>query len=730
MASIPIVATVALASLATVQELHGAVAQADAYLDVWASELVERGRERRTRVDQSIDRYTTRVEERISAGLRTLGRERLIYRRETVGDVDWRRDGTVRIEMLGAREVIPPVLSRAQIPEELDSFMPRLAFDPAESDVFIRFDTTFLRHPLAPGSEEHYRFRSGDTATIRLPDGRTVRLFELVVIPRHDDFHLLSGSFWLDADTYGVVRAVFRPARPWDFDRDSDDDDDDDVPGFIKPIRGEIRYVTVEYGLWELRWWLPRVIAAEGVLQVSFMSMPMRYERRYGNYTVEGDTTRPLLAADSVKPMRPCRATINVVITNSPSDSARARRRAERIRAREEARAAGERCRDRYQVIVPDDVQSLLTSELLPADVYASGVELLTETELAELKSQVDDLVEAPWQLRPPTFAWGMGAANLLRYNRIEALSIGARTEIDLGRMRVEANARIGVADLEPNVTLDMLRETAGSVLRLGGYRRLAAANPEARPLGFGNSVNALLFGRDDGEYFRAWGVELGVQPGRAESQRYDLRLYAERQSAASAETDFSVRHLLDGDHAFRPNIEAARADQAGAAIGLRTSHGLDPRGFRWGGEVRTTAETGTFDFVRPDLTLRTSIPLGPLALALEAGAGTSLGDPPIQSEWFLGGPARLRGYDGGIVHGPAYWRGRIELSGSRPGARLTLFSDAGWAGQRAAFGTRDALLSAGIGGSFLDGLIRFDLARGLRSPRNWRLDLYLSRGL
>jgi hypothetical protein len=58
------------------------------------------------------------------------------------------------------------------------------------------------------------------------------------------------------------------------------------------------------------------------------------------------------------------------------------------------------------------------------------------------------------------------------------------------------------------------------------------------------------------------------------------------------------------------------------------------------------------------------------------------------------------------------------------------LFSDAGWAGDRAEWDFDPPLLSAGAGASFLDGLIRLDLSRALRSPTGWRLDLYLDAAL
>ena len=305
---------------------------------------------------------------------------------------------------------------------------------------------------------------------------------------------------------------------------------------------------------------------------------------------------------------------------------------------------------------------------------------------------------------------------------------MGGRSSLDLGRLSVDAIARIGLADLEPNAELTFRRETPGGLLALTGYRRLAAANPDTRPLGFGNSLNALLVGRDDGEYFRAWGAEFQASPPRSAAQWYRLRLYGEHQKVAFTSTDFSLRHVLDGDHVFGPTIHAARADQFGAALSLSTWQGLDPAGFRWSAQLDMMGETGTFDFARPAATLRAGLPaVAGLQLSVETAAGTSVGELPIQSEWFLGGPADLRGYAGGVLHGTSYWRARAELTRGIPAARLSLFSDAGWAGPRDRFSTANALASAGIGGTFLDGLVRFDLARALRSPVGWRTDLYVS---
>lgn len=268
---------------------------ASAYLDEDAREMVRLARERRRRVDRSVEHYTVMAKERISLGLRALRRERLFYRREIASRIDWTRDGPVRIDVLGAREVIPPVFSKARVPDipDIDDWSYDLAFDPADDRILIGWgddEDDFVRHPLTPGSETDYRFRAGDTTVIALPDGRRVRLRELEIIPRRKDVHLIRGSFWLDAESHAPVQAGFRLADEFDLERDADDPDDvDDVPGILKPIRASVQYITIEYGLWDLRWWLPRVIAFEGVGKVGrFLSAPLQYERVYSGYQVTG----------------------------------------------------------------------------------------------------------------------------------------------------------------------------------------------------------------------------------------------------------------------------------------------------------------------------------------------------------------------------------------------------------------------------------------------------------
>lgn len=700
-----------------------------AYLDAEARRLVAASRSRRETIDRSITGYRTTMRERIGVGIRALRRDRMLYRRELALRIIWHRDSVTQIDVLGARQAVPAVSPKRELPEDLKRDVGDYAFDPADDRLTIGFnasrrdstsdstrDSTRERglefqHPLAPGSEAHYRFATGDSTVVVFPNGRTIRLRELRVIPRRLDVRLLAGSFWIDEESHAVVRALVRPARGFDFEQDVGDDDDD-IPGFVKPIRVEFRFLTIDYGLWEGRWWMPRLIAMDAVATAgSFLQMPMRYERVYDDYDVTGDTALQ-------RAVRPPPAT-------AAEDSiARAA-----CHAREEPEGISCKCRDgrclAVRVNIPTDTAAVLTSTLLPPPFGASNDSLISAGEMDELTRAVGKLPVAPWQFsaRPPR--WG-----LARYNRIEALSLGARGEIDLGRLRVDGTGRIATSNWALDFEGGLVRENASTRVRLAGYYRLAAVDPTARSLGIGNSLNALLLGRDDGDYFRGTGADLTISPPVTLPQRFTVRLYAEQQRPVSKETDASLPHLFHKDHFFRDNIIANSADQVGAAITFRTQRGLDPEHNRWSADVTVDGGVGDFEFVRASSTLRITAPLGRLAGAAEFGGGISAGRVPVQSYWYLGGPGTMRGYDGNARSGDAFWRGRFELANQLPAARLVLFTDVGGAGPRDHLSIAKSLAAVGLGASFLDGLVRIDVARALRSPQGWRVDFYSDAAL
>ncbi|HLZ46074.1 MAG TPA: hypothetical protein VKQ05_10405, partial [Gemmatimonadales bacterium] len=627
-------------------------ADSSAYLDAEARRLVAAARQRRETIDRSITAYRTRVRERIGVGIRALRRDRMLYRREIALQIDWRRDSLGRITVIGARETIPAAIPKPSLPEDLKSDAPDYAFDPADDRLTMDFgggggggdnarrdstqgrDSTKhhdveFRHPLAPGSEADYRFATGDSSVVVFADGRTIKLRELIIIPRRVEFRLMAGSFWIDENSHAVVRALIRPARPFDLEQDVEDNSGEHVPGFLKPIRAAIHFLTIDYGLWNGRWWLPRLIAMDAVATAgSFLQMPLHYERLYDHYEVQGDTAARLAP-------RPPRA-------SAAEDSlARAACHARAKEKKISCRCSHGHCMT-FAVSIPTDTAALLASAALPPPFGAGTADdtLISAGELAELTHGLGDLPQAPWQFhaRPPR--WG-----LARYNRIEGLSLGARGELDLGRLQLNGTARIATTNGHPDLQAGVRRETGTARIRVNAYHRLAAVDPTAHSLSIGNSLGALVLGRDDGDYFRASGAELTVAPAVTLPQRFVLRVYAERQRHVTKLTDFSLPHALHADHLFRPNITADSADQLGASLTLHTQRGIDPARPQWTADVTLDGGVGTFRFGRVSSTVRVAAPLGPrIAGAMELAGGMADGVVPIQSYWYLGGPGTVRG--------------------------------------------------------------------------------------
>ncbi|HEX9893347.1 MAG TPA: hypothetical protein VGA78_05455 [Gemmatimonadales bacterium] len=717
----------------------------DSYANPATAQLVANARAARDRNERLVTSYTATVKQRLGVGIRALSRDRMLYRQELVARIAWKRDAPSTVEIVGAREGIPIALRGDRLPEDLDAQATSLVLNPAED--YIRLiggdDDEGLMYPLRQGGEFDYRFEAGDTTTISLPTGRQIRLLALKVIPRRADWQLMSGTLWFDGDTHGLVQAVFRPARPFEFRRDVDPDDREDVPGFVNPV-AEVKYITLEYGLYEGRWWLPRYMALDAAGKMgSWLGVPVRLERVYEDYEVEGGT--PPVPGSTFRPAGTVRRRERY--DDTPADSTERRRVADSTSAavkecidretrrlnsegwkgrayRQELRRCWRRPSDSsLVVIVPADTAALLVSPELGEPILQMG-DLISEAEIRSLSGAIGDLPGTPWGARVQLPS-GVGALlQHARYNRIEALSLGVSGTLDLGPAAVRGTARLGVADLVPNADLSLLRTTSSARLGLTAYRRLATANPDARPFGPINSVLGFLAQRDDGEYYRTLGLELTAQ--NTNSGWINARVFLQRERPAEVETNASLPHLFDKSNLFRSNFVADSATQLGGSVTVRGSRALS-HAVALGGETTVDGATGDFDFGRAAGTVRLFVtPSGPLAGAVSVSAGTSTGTVSNQGRFFLGGPGTLRGYSGGVLAGPAFWSARAEVGNSFPAARVTVFGDAGWAGERSQFSTGRPLIGAGVGASFLDGLVRFDLARGLRDPKGWRLEIYV----
>jgi hemolysin activation/secretion protein len=186
---------------------------------------------------------------------------------------------------------------------------------------------------------------------------------------------------------------------------------------------------------------------------------------------------------------------------------------------------------------------------------------------------------------------------------------------------------------------------------------------------------------------------------------------------------------------AFGENIVAMRGNVAGLSIRDVRTAGLDPQGWRAFSELRleggmfspTADSVDTELYSRAALDLTVSRGFGQRAAAsLTVGAGIS-DKAPVQRQFLLGGTETVRGQRPGTQGGDSYWLTRLEIGRGIAAARGVVFGDIGWAGPRSMWSHPGRPMSgAGVGMSFMDGLIRADLARGIYPSKRYRFDLYL----
>jgi hypothetical protein len=705
------------------------VAQEDAYRDPRARELVRLARERRAVVDHRITAYQVTAHERISARLAVLGTERLLFRRETAARINWNRD-TVRVELLGAREAVPVVNARAQLPSpDIASSLTALAFDPSEADMLIRLDSVSIRNPLAPGSEAYYRFSAGDSLTIRIPGGRRVRILELRIAARRADSNLINGSFWLDSETHAVVRAGFRQSRPYSTRGGG-------ISTIAPELSGELDYVAIDYGLWDRRWWLPRTVVARGVARMGGTRLPLAYERRYEGYTVTGDTlaTLPAREAGAVAAAQEprCRREIRVSVnagSGERSDTAWDAawlREADRL-AKGDSADLRRGCRRTFLVKRAEGVD-LVAAPSLPRSIYDEGEGAVREEDLRALADLVDDIAGAPWSVGRPSVQ--VLTPELVRFNRVEGLSLGARAVLPLGPAELQGELRAGTTG-EVGARLAGIYSSAALRREVALYRGLEAVQMGSQPFTLGSSLSALVLGRDENDYFRGTGAELRLSPASTRRQRWDLRLFAEHQGPVGARSDINLRGVFDDDFEPRGNVVAERLDQAGATFRIRGARGDDPARLRTRAELELHSETGDRSFGRPLLRLGAEGLIGGgVGYGLSVAAGSGFGDVPVQRLWQIGGVTTVRGHDAASLRGESVWLTRAELTRGTPGFRVSLFGDAGWAGDSGEVLNSRPLKGVGIGLALLDNLVRLDLARGLGSGGGYGLHLRMGGGI
>src|SRR3954464_241948 len=307
---------------------------ASAFKDRGARDLLLRAREARLSQDSTLTGYTADAYERMSVGMgfKRLGRDRLLMRTERASHVMWQRGKGAIIDVKGQRSAMPmlegvgdgdiDIGSGGDIPYAPGRETLWIGSDMAKADV----SENEVIHPLAAGAEAYYTYASGDSVSFQLPGGQRIELRELLIRPRQPKWNVAVGSLWFDAATAHLVRAVYRMAQEMDImagakeANEEDQDPDDEIPRWVKPLimpmKAKVSAVTVEYGLHEGQFWLPRSQTIEGDAQVSFMRIPFKLEQRYSYSSVNG-----------TEPMQEVAVAVSDTASDSVSRAARRERR-------------------------------------------------------------------------------------------------------------------------------------------------------------------------------------------------------------------------------------------------------------------------------------------------------------------------------------------------------------------------------------------------------------------
>ena len=708
-------------------ERAGDAATGQVYLDETARYLMEGARAERDSALSDIESYTALVRERGSAETSVLVRDRPVFRFETATRVRWSRDGPTVLRVLGSRMAIGGQRLRPRQPEGIAA---RFAADPLLDPFGLFIVSGFGSEsgkswfvpsvtPLDDDAERFYQFRSGDTISVSLAGGRSVRAVSVTASPRFRDLGLVFAVMWIEPETFGLVRTIYRPAKPMESEmsfRFGGDWDGgiglvveggamDDVearpppgPSLIERIvnygydaltpRMElgVSAVVVDYALWDFRHWLPRranfarYVHAGDERDAEYSETFTVQARHDWDFEIEevstrdGTASRPGPTAEEVaQAWRGEGDTVEVADASEPDSGT--------------------------VVIMPRDWRVGAESDLLPPSIWEereTGVyageldetsELLDAVGIAGAPADAEgarvDPGISPWSFDPPILA-----PKLLRYNPVEGFSAGTRLLRGFPWGWGALTVRTATRRAEPNIDFSLEHGGSSPRVRLSLYHTLRETGGRMA----GRRPERLQPGADSSWYYVARGAALQLFPARDERPWTSLRLFSETTTTLHGET----RRRTGADAYLRP--------WWGGLTGHRVNGGVD---------ASLHGLFGDFPSVRLSVmgSLVVPLPAG-LSVALEAGGANIWGDPAPEEIWRLGGSGEwLRGYPRVVLRGSEVWRSRAELQ-----RKISLFAVSVFHDRASVDGA--SLQSAGVGVSILNGFLRADLGRPL-SP--WR---------
>jgi hypothetical protein len=680
-------------------DASSSVDSADTFADAGARDLVLRALALRDSAAAGLQSYEAVATERTHVGMNVTKRlpirSRTLYHRERVARVFWTRSGTNRVRWIGMRTTSPTTGDRHSgdalfgidfdIADELDldDIGVDVLFDPL-GDRIDFFEADFIQ-PISRTGLRQYTFASGDTMRIVLPPpSRTITVVEVVVRPREVGWESVEGSLWFDRETGILVRAAYRPSGTWD-EEERDPHSLDDVPGFLKPAIGTVTSIVVEYALLEQRWWLPRRVAGSGVFDWGngLLRMPLTIEWTMTGHSVNREPTADVSPGPDL--VRTGTERRNGVL--------------------------------RTEYLAPADVD-LSQSRELPPPLVEGGITAFSPDEMKALVRSIERSAGAP--PGPPSPSLSRVLARSVRYDRVRGLSVAYATTFEAGAFVARPELRLATALPDLLARIEVHHRT----IRLAAWHDIADASDWNIADGIGNSANALLFGHDGGDYYRIDGGGVRLQSGTTEL-RTSIEAFAERHRDVDRQTNASLATI--GGGSLRPNLDARDLTAVGIRASVTGQAGFDTEAAVVNWTLKTEVANSERSWARALADVRVTGALSRnFTGSIDIAAGMAGNGAPPQREFLLGGAASMRGVEENTVRGAAFWLSRAEIGRGRPELRAVAFIDAGWAGDRGAIDRARPVAGTGLGLSFLDGLFRADIARGIVRANAWRAYFYI----
>jgi len=731
------VTAVLVGFLATLAPQQGETAT---FSDATTAELYARARVRHIRQDSLVRDYSAIVETRVDA---TAGRSRFsrlttLMVRETVARVTWQAPNDLKVQALGARAAAPIFRIVAGMGDDVaaemeegerefaqDAWFDRPWFIPrafGDQISLIDLPDTPALHPLATGATEHYRFAITDSVRINVP-GRNVRAVKMRVEPKRLGASLVAGDMWIDQDTGDVVRLmiVFVGEYLWDEPDGSTPEDssrareENQMANRVLSVQADI-----EYALIENRYWLPHRQLLSLTVEIPWFinaTIPIRFISDFRDYRVN---TSP--EALFVVPL-------DSLIEEGEGETTHTRLRVSDDQSGAEPENSAERYRSgyfktgtwtdgRWEMEVPP-TDTLLSHEW-DTD-FKISLEREQEQHFREslvALAKLSEELPAEWVGRTQYgLAWER-FSDVARFNRVQGASFGLGYQLRPGPAftTVHATARIGIGDWRPTGSLTWLRDGPGGRFEVTAYRTVQEFEPWTAGQGIGNSMNAFFAGHDDADYFLSLGGGITYQwnVGLLRDFTFDARI--ERHTSMRTEVGAPFPGIW-GEGDFRANPPVAEDTYYRAGITRPVTIG--PASAVLGGDL-----LGTDSLLSARYWGTTAIPFRVLrrtgTVTLRAGVGQ--GDALPQHTFRLGGPHTVRGYEYGVRSGREFWSAQLDFAVARSNFWApVVFIDAG-----DTF-TSDPLVGGGVGLSLINGMIRFNLAKGLRPTNGVRFDLAFS---